>query len=143
MSKHEKFFSLAQHHAELFSKDPDTKVAAIVVDANNNILSVGYNGLPREFKETCDRWKKPNKYTYVVHAEANAISTAARNGVKLEGGIMISTLFPCNECAKLLIQAGIKQIVTKKPDATNDRWLESFDFSTEMLEECGVGIKYV
>ena len=136
------FYALANFHAELFSKDPVKKVAALIIDENNNIESIGYNGLPRGFEETPERWNKPNKYKYVVHAEANAIVTAARNGVKLDGCTLISTLFPCNECAKLIIQAGIKKIVSCKPSESSS-WLESFKFSKEMFDECGVSIEYV
>lgn len=142
MSKSDKFYILAKYHAELFSKDPSTKVAALILDQNNNILSLGYNGLPRKFEETPDRWEKPMKYNYVVHAEANAIATAARNGVKLDGSSIVSTLFPCNECAKLIIQSGIKKIITKKPDE-NSSWLASFEHSKEMFEECDVDVEYV
>ena len=142
MSKSEKFYSLACYHADIFSRDPNTKVAAIVIDKNNNIRSIGYNGLPRRFEETTERWSKPNKYNYVVHAEANAIATAARNGVKLDGCILVSTLFPCNECGKLIIQAGIKKIVTCKPREESS-WLESFNFSKEMFDECGIEIDYI
>lgn len=142
MEKTEKFLDLAKFHAELFSKDPSTKVAAIVIDENHNIVSIGYNGLPRKFKETEERWRKPTKYNYVVHAEANAIATAARNGVKLDGTSMVTTLFPCNECAKLIVQAGITKIFTMKPKDTSS-WLQSFEHSKEMFEECGVSVEYV
>ena len=142
MSKSEKFYSLACYHAQLFSKDPNTKVAAMVIDKNNNIASVGYNGLPRGFEETDNRWEKPNKYNYVVHAEANAIATAARNGVRLDGCSIITTLFPCNECAKLIIQAGINKVITSKP-CKESTWLESFSFSKEMFDECGIEIDYI
>ncbi|AGE59856.1 dCMP deaminase [Acanthocystis turfacea Chlorella virus TN603.4.2] len=142
MSKLEKFYSLSCYHAELFSKDPNTKVAAMVIDKNHNILSVGYNGLPRGFEETKERWSKPTKYQYVVHAEANAICTAARNGAKLEGGSIVSTLFPCDQCARLIIQAGIKKVVTARPEE-NSSWLQSFWYSKEMFDECGVEIEYV
>jgi len=142
MSKLEKFYALSCYHAELFSKDPNTKVAAMVIDKNYNILSVGYNGLPRGFEETQERWSKPTKYQYVVHAEANAICTAARNGAKLDGGSIVSTLFPCDQCARLIIQSGLRKVVTVRPEE-NSSWLQSFEYSKEMFDECGVEIEYV
>ncbi|ABT15194.1 hypothetical protein NY2A_B795R [Paramecium bursaria Chlorella virus NY2A] len=142
MSKSEKFYSLACYHAQLFSKDPKMKVATMIIDNNNNIASVGYNGMPRGFEETTARWEKPNKYNYVVHAEANAIVTAARNGFRLDGCSIITTLFPCNECAKLIIQAGIRKVITSKP-IESSTWGESFKYSKEMFDECGIEVEYI
>ena len=141
-SKAEKYLQLVEFQAELFSKDPSTKVAALVLDNNQNIRSTGFNGLPRGFEETTERWSKPTKYDYVVHAEANAICSAARNGATLAGCTLFSTLFPCNECAKLIIQAGIAKIVTRKPEE-NSSWLSSFEKSREMFDECSVEIVYI
>ena len=142
MNKNEKFFKLAEVQADLFSKDPSTKVSALVMDSNHNIRSTGFNGLPRKFEETRERWSKPEKYDWVVHAEANAICTAARNGAKLDECTMISTLFPCHDCAKLIIQSGIKQVVTKMP-SDNSSWLKSFEKSKQMFDECGVELVYI
>ena len=141
-SKAIKYLQLAEFQAQLFSKDESTKVAALVLDNNQNIRSTGFNGLPRGFEETTERWSKPTKYDYVVHAEANAICSAARNGATLAGCTLFSTLFPCNECAKLIIQAGIAKIVTRKPEE-NSSWLSSFEKSREMFDECLVEIVYI
>ena len=141
-TKAEKYLKLAEFQAQLFSKDPSTKVAALVLDNNQNIRSTGFNGLPRGFEETAERWSKPTKYDYVVHAEANAICSAARNGATLSGCTLFSTLFPCNDCAKLIIQSGITKIVTRKP-CEDSSWLQSFEKSKEMFDECSVKIVYV
>jgi len=97
------------------SKDPSSQVGACIVDTKTNrILSVGYNGLPRfcsddEYPWTREGESMDTKYFYVVHAELNAILN--NRGANLEGSRLYTTLFPCNECTKAIIQSGIKQIV--------------------------------
>ncbi|XP_037933952.1 probable deoxycytidylate deaminase isoform X2 [Teleopsis dalmanni] len=100
------------------SKDPVTQVGACIVDNEKRIVAIGYNGLPRNCHDDDFPWCKPsdlnsadplnNKKLYVVHAEANAILN--RNCASLEGMKLYSTLFPCNECSKLIIQSGIKYV---------------------------------
>lgn len=136
-----KFLKLASYMAELFSKDPSRKVGAITVEPNTlQIKSIGYNGLPRKIKDTPERWTKPLKYNYVVHAEANMICNASLNGISLSDSILFVTMFPCNECAKLIIQSGIKTIVTKSPNLLDDKWGNSFKISIEMFEELGIKV---
>lgn len=107
------FMGIALLSAER-SKDPNTQVGACIVDADNKILSVGYNGMPSGCKDDEMPWGrvgKPleNKYFFVCHAELNAILNYG--GGSLAGATCYSTLFPCNECAKAIIQSGIKRIV--------------------------------
>lgn len=96
------------------SKDPGTQVGACIVDENNKIVGIGYNGFPRGCPDDKLSWArkapdvKNTKYPYVVHAEVNAILNST---VKLNNAKMYVALFPCNECAKMIIQAGIKEIV--------------------------------
>ncbi len=96
------------------SKDPSTKVGACIVDNENKVVSIGYNGMPRGLDESKLSWNKndglDSKYLYVCHAEFNAILNT-RNGSSLKGCTVYVTLFPCNECAKAIIQTGIKKIV--------------------------------
>ena len=100
--------------ASLRSKDPNTQVGACIVDKDNRILSTGYNGFPRGCSDDefpWDREGEPNdtKYPFVVHAELNAILNAG--GRPLAGSRIYVALFPCNECAKAIIQAGIKEVI--------------------------------
>ncbi|HII17644.1 TPA: dCMP deaminase family protein [Candidatus Woesearchaeota archaeon] len=96
------------------SKDPSTQVGACIVNQKNRIIGIGYNGFPTGCSDDLLPWEKeaesPNdtKYPYVVHAEANAILNATKD---LEGARIYVALFPCNECTKLIIQSGIKEIV--------------------------------
>lgn len=96
------------------SKDPNTQVGACIVNPKKRIVGIGYNGLPYGCDDDVFPWDNDkeeyldNKYPYVVHAEPNAILNAT---CPLEGCTLYVTLFPCNECAKLVIQSGIKKIV--------------------------------
>ena len=94
------------------SPDPNTKVGAIVVNADNKILATGYNGLPKNISVDDISWAREGeelekKYAYVLHAEINSLLNAQES---LEGCTMFVTLYPCNECAKIIIQKGIKKV---------------------------------
>ena len=96
------------------SKDPGTQVGACIVNEKNRIVGVGYNGLPRGCNDDKFPWGKEGefhdtKYPYVTHAELNAILNNV--GMDLEGCRIYSSLFPCNECAKAIIQSGIKEVI--------------------------------
>ena len=94
------------------SKDPSTQVGACIVDQNNVILTTGYNGFPKGCSDDefpWDREGEVTKYPYVVHAELNAILNA--QGKDLRGARIYVDLFPCNECAKAIIQSGISEVV--------------------------------
>lgn len=96
------------------SKDPNTQVGACIVDADNRILSTGYNGFPYGCSDDEFPWDREGqdnqtKYPFVVHAELNAILNA--RGKSLAGSRIYVALFPCNECAKAIIQCGIKEVV--------------------------------
>ena len=109
----EYFMGIASLSA-LRSKDPNTKVGACIVDEDHKVVSIGYNGMPRLIDDGELSWNKgedlDNKYLYVCHAEFNAILNT-RNGSALKNCTLYVTLFPCNECAKAIIQVGIKEII--------------------------------
>lgn len=96
------------------SKDPSSQVGAVIVDNDHKVVSIGYNGMPRHIDDDKLTWNKneglDNKYLYVCHAEFNAILNV-RNGSSVSGCTIYVTLFPCNECAKAMIQTGIKKVV--------------------------------
>ena len=97
------------------SKDPNTQVGACIVSDENKIMAVGYNGLPKGCSDDEFPWEReaddPNdtKYPFVCHAELNAILNAG--GQSLKGARIFVALFPCNECAKAIIQSGIKEVI--------------------------------
>ena len=94
------------------SKDPNTQVGACIVSEDNIIISTGYNGMPKGCSDDLfpwDRTGEETKYPYVVHAELNAILNAS--GRDLRGSKLFVALFPCNECAKAIIQSGVKEVI--------------------------------
>lgn len=120
------------------SKDPSTQVGACIVNSDKRIISVGYNGMPRccsDDEFPWDRSGEPlnSKYLYVCHAELNAILNCAVGSVR--DGIVYTTLFPCNECAKAIIQSGIKEVVYM-----SDKYADSDSVlaSKKMFDTAGV-----
>ena len=120
------------------SKDPNTQVGACIVSKDKKILSLGYNGAPTGYHDENMPWDREGdfintKYAYVCHAELNAILN--NKGSILEGSTIYVDLFPCNECAKAIIQSGIKEIVYKsdKYDGTDANIV-----AKKMLDCCGV-----
>lgn len=118
------------------SKDPNTQVGCCIVDSTNRILSVGYNGFPNGIPDAEFTWQREgedNKYFYTTHSELNAILNY--RGGSLEGAKMYVTLFPCNECAKAIIQSGIKSLVY-----ASDKYKDtpSVMASKRMLSRAGV-----
>ncbi|RDU24461.1 cytidine deaminase [Anaerosacchariphilus polymeriproducens] len=120
------------------SKDPSTQVGACIVSEDNKILSMGYNGFPRGCIDDEFPWGKEGdelntKYMYVTHSELNAILNY--RGGSLEGAKIYVSLFPCNECAKAIIQSGIKTIVYEKDKYATT---PSVIASKRMLDAAGV-----
>lgn len=120
------------------SKDPNTSVGACIVSEDNKILSVGYNGMPIGCSDDDFPWSREGdslntKYLYVCHAELNAILNYT--GTNIKGAKIYTTLFPCNECTKAIIQKGIKEIIYK-----SDKYSDSDTViaSKKMLDAAGV-----
>lgn len=132
------------HAISELSKDRSTKVGALIIGPDREGVTWGYNGFARGIDDDDDyRHQKPEKYFWTAHAEQNAISTAARNGYAVKGCSMFVTLFPCADCAKSIINAGIKDIYTYQPDFHNQQWGWHFVTSIQMLKEAGVDIHYL
>lgn len=126
----------------LRSKDPNTQVGACIVNDKRRIVGIGYNGFPIGCEDNEYPWDNrgdylDTKYPYVVHAEANAILNSTTS---LENCTLYVNLFPCNECAKLIIQSGIKQIVY-----VSDKYehLDSTKASKRMLQSAGVTFRVI
>ena len=135
----EYFMGLA-HLSALRSKDPNTQVGACIVDNDKKVVSIGYNGMPRGCNDSDMPWSregsfKETKYAYVVHAELNAILNSPRS---LKDTTLYVSLFPCNECAKAIIQSGIKEIYyeSDKYNGTDGNVV-----SKKMLSAAGVSFK--
>ena len=118
------------------SKDPSTQVGACIVSPENIIISTGYNGMPKGCSDDEFPWDREGaetKYPYVVHAELNAILNA--NGRDLRGSRVYVALFPCNECAKAIIQSGVKEVVYLSDKYAGTPGVQA---SKRMLDAAGV-----
>lgn len=126
------------------SKDPSTQVGACIVSSENRILSLGYNGTPNGWSDESFPWEREaedhlsTKYPYVIHAERNAVLNYGGIHSQLRGSKVFVTHFPCNECAKELVQVGVAEVVY-----LNDH--DSSNFSTQaslrMFEMCGLKVR--
>lgn len=137
----DRWMSVAQMVAG-WSKDPRRKVGCVIVDADNNQLSGGYNGFPRGIADDKRLEDRPLKLKITVHAEANAVAAAARNGHSIKGETAYITHNPCSQCACLLIQAGIKRVVYQIQLGHSYDWTEDFKLAINLLEEAGVKVEY-
>ena len=141
ISWEEYFMAIAQLSA-LRSKDPNTQVGACIVNANKRIIGIGYNGFPIGCSDDELPWGRngdflDTKYPYVCHAEMNAITNSS-NKPDLEGASMYVSLFPCNECAKLIVQVGITEVVYLS-DKYRDN--EIFIASRKIFDMAGVKLR--
>ena len=122
------------------SKDPSTQVGACIVNNRNKIMSVGYNGFPLGCSDDCFPWDRSGdeyetKYPYVCHAELNAILN--NGGSSLEGCKIYVALFPCNECAKAIIQSGIKEVIY-----LSDKYADTVGVRASKRMFDAAGVKY-
>lgn len=136
----ERFLGLALHIAQ-WSKDPSTKCGCVIVRPDKTIASFGYNGFPRNVRDTEERYADRSiKYAMVVHAEANAIINA---GEPLNGYTVYTTFHPCSSCAGMLIQSAIGSIVCPTPTSDQiERWGESFEYARSMLDEAFISVTF-
>jgi dCMP deaminase len=133
MNWDKRFLELAEHVAQ-WSKDPRTKVGAVIVDEKKRVVSVGYNGFPRGVFDSDERYEdRDTKLLFVAHAERNALDNAP---LQVDGCTMYVPLLPCNECAKSIIQKGITRVVTYNP--TRDGSMFNWDVTIKMFKESGV-----
>ena len=127
------------------SKDPNTKVGAVIVGPDKEIRSTGYNGMPRGVLEHLnpERYERPEKYFWIEHAERNAIYNAARMGISLKGCTLYHTpMFPCSDCCRGIIQVGIVEVVS--PDMIlDDKWGQEALRSKQMFKEAGIKVRYI
>lgn len=129
---------------KLKSKDQSTQIGAVIVGNDNEVLSTGYNSFPRGMNDSLqERQERPEKYFWFEHAERNAIYNAARVGTRLKGSsIYLTSGPPCMDCARGIINSGIKTVYCKKVCTTKnkEKWDESQKRSIDMLFECGVEV---
>jgi dCMP deaminase len=126
-----------------WSKDTSTKVGAVIVDDVRNVRATGYNGIPRNLSDDVEeRSERPTKYFWVEHAERNAVYAAARRGESLEGCTLYCNHSPCADCARAIIQSGIKTVVFPDgTDAPTGGMGETFMVALNMLREAGIEVR--
>lgn len=151
-NKWDRRFLLLAKEISSYSKDPSTRVGAVVVNDLGQVVGSGYNGFPRGVNDNEDRYlNRELKYKLICHAEQNAIWMAGKEARGCKIYVYPSFAIPnvCHECAKAVIQSGIKSVVGFMPedfgaqDARAVRWQESIDLARMMLEEAGVRIEAV
>jgi dCMP deaminase len=123
------------------SKDENTKIGAVIVGPSHEIRGMGYNCFPRGINDDDpERQKRPHKYKFFEHAERNALYNAARIGTPLEGCTVYIPGYPCADCARGMIQSGIKEIVCESV-VIPERWMENCAAADEMVREAGISIR--
>lgn len=139
-----RFFSVCDLVSS-WSEERGRKVGAVIVGPANDIRSTGYNGLPRGINADVERRHQKSegeKYFWFEHAERNAIYNAARSGTSIEGCTLYSSLFPCADCVRAIIQSGIAHLKTYSPPQSDPTFARSFEVSSEMLAEAGVRVSF-
>lgn len=126
-----------------WSKDPSRQIGCVAVNDKGQILSVGYNGFPRGINDDDVRLNnRIEKYKYIVHAEKNMIYNATHNGVSLDGcTVYVSGLPVCSECAKGLIQVGVKKVIMEDAANIRNNWAESWELTKSLFDEARIKYK--
>ncbi len=139
---HYRFMELA-FLISTWSKDTSTKTGAVVIGPDREIRATGYNGLVRGVDDNIpERMERPTKYDFFEHAERNAVYNACLTGTSLKGCTLYATHSPCTDCARAIIQAGIKTVVTNKiiidENTPKGTWRDKLEYSAQMFKEAGV-----
>ena len=135
----DRFITIA-HNVATWSKDPGTKVGAVLV-IDRRIIATGYNGFPHQISDSLDRYENRElKLAYTVHAEVNSILNAAKNGARTDGSTLYVTFPPCVSCSTSVIQAGITHVVCPDLTTAPQRWIESFKMGNNLLHAAGVKV---
>jgi dCMP deaminase len=140
----DRYLELAKQ-VSTWSKDPSRKIGAVAVGDKGQILAQGFNGFPRGILDSEERLNEREvKYKYVVHAEMNVIFNASLNGVSLNGADLYVYGLPiCNECAKGIIQVGIKRVYILVDGEVPPVWVESWNNTRSMFIEAGIEFEWV
>ena len=138
-----RFMKQAQEVAS-YSKDTNRHVGAVIVNEDRIVISQGYNGLPRGVNDNDEkRFERPLKYLFTEHAERNALYHAARLGTSVKDSTIYVTSFPCADCARGIIQTGIRRVYAPEPDFSHETWGLSWTIAMQMLVEADVIVTYL
>lgn len=148
----DKFFMSMAYLVGKKSKDPSTKIGSVIVGNNNEIISIGYNGLPRNIKDLPNRYKRPLKYNLAIHSEENSIINCTHTGTSCKGCRIYVPLLPCLErCTPRIIQSGITEIIidkrmtdielNSKSIKGRKQWLKDEKLIFQLLKEANVTLR--
>jgi dCMP deaminase len=139
----QRYLKLAEEVAS-WSKDPSRQIGAVAVGAKGQVLAQGFNGFPRGILDSSVRYaNRSRKYELVVHAEMNVIYNATYSGVSLDGATLyVSGLPVCSECAKGIVQVGIKRVIMRDMEIP-DSWQDSWRKTQEMFHETSIQFEFV
>jgi len=138
MTEWDKYFLGMCDYVRVKSKDPSRKVGAVIVTQDNVVVQTGFNGFAKGVNDKLpERYERPLKYKFTIHAESNSVLLSARYGKATDGTVMYCWLFPCSDCANDIAQAGIRKVVTLKPTVEENEQY-GFDLSRIILAEAGV-----
>ena len=137
MNKWDANFLALANTVSMFSKDPSTKVGAVIVDDDKRVVSIGYNGFPKGIKDDYRLDNRELKYEMIVHAEANALLFAS---APVKGCTIYTWPFqPCSRCASLIIQSGIRRVVSV--ESKDQKWSSNFQLAHDMMTEARIEIE--
>jgi len=137
-----RYLELAERISK-WSKDPSSKIGCVAIGEKGQVLAQGYNGFPRSISDNDRLENREIKLKYIVHAEMNTIFNAAFSGISLEGSTFYVVGLPCcSDCAKGIVQVGVKRVVMPKQEIT-DRWKESWGLTQSMFTEAGVAFEFI
>lgn len=141
---HYRYLKIARE-VSTWSKDPRRKIGAVIVGEIGQVVAQGYNGFPRGINDSVTRYNdRDTKRNLVVHAEANAIYNALHNGASTKDCTIYVTGLPvCHECAKAIIQSGIKKVIMDTQPSVDPRWQDSAKLSLDMFAEAGVEFEFI
>ena len=145
-SKWDKRFMKLAREISTWSKDPSSKIGAVIVNDERRILATGYNGFPRGIADTEERLNdREQKYPRIVHGEMNALMNALYSGVAVKDAtIYVWGLPVCSECTKSVIQSGIKRVVITYPELAPEKWqIQWKEMSKPMYDEAEVSVTYL
>lgn len=138
-----RWFDLAKY-VSMWSKDPSTRVGAVAVGVDRKNIAVGFNGFPPGIEDTDERLNdRPTKYLLTQHAERNVLDNAHFD---LRGGTIVTTMFPCVECAKSIASKGIKRVITPEMPPTipgQPSWRDTVGWSLIIFAEAGVEVEFI
>jgi dCMP deaminase len=142
------YIKMAYQMGRSYSTDPSTQNGSVIVNSFGSVVSAGANHFPNGVADddtTKSRWERPIKYSYVEHAERNAIYKAAKCGLSTNGCTMYCYWAACVDCARAIIQSGIKTLVRHKiiMDVGYDRWKETIELADQMMHEAGIIINQI